>query len=120
MAAATKEKEAIPAELAVRSKRYRESFKNYTQQALSVEEAVAKLKTYKGTKFDQSVEVIFSLGIDPKQADQMIRSSVSFGTNAWLVPRAIAASGDFNICSTTGCRPSEISSTSPSSSVGRQ
>jgi large subunit ribosomal protein L1 len=67
----------LPRELAVRSKRYRESYKNFSMDLLTVEQAVAKLKTFKPTKFDMSVELMFKLGIDPKQADQMIRTSVS-------------------------------------------
>ena len=33
-------------------------------------EAISALRGYKAPKFDQSVEVVCSLGIDPKQADQ--------------------------------------------------
>ena len=39
-------------------------------------EAVALLKTFGNTKFDQSVEVALRLGIDPKQADQIVRGSI--------------------------------------------
>jgi len=34
------------------------------------------LKTFNNTKFDQSVEVAMRLGVDPKQADQIVRSSI--------------------------------------------
>jgi large subunit ribosomal protein L1 len=44
--------------------------------ALPVEQAVAILKGFNTTKFDQSVEVAIRLGIDPKQADQMVRGSI--------------------------------------------
>ncbi len=40
-------------------------------------DAVKILKSFKGPKFDQSVEVCMHLGIDPRQADQQIRGSVS-------------------------------------------
>lgn len=43
---------------------------------LPVEEAVAILKTFNTTKFDQTVEIAVRLGIDPKQADQIVRGSV--------------------------------------------
>lgn len=46
------------------------------KQALPLEEAVTLLKTFNNTKFDQSVEVAMRLGIDPKQADQLVRSSI--------------------------------------------
>jgi large subunit ribosomal protein L1 len=39
-------------------------------------EAVKLLKSFGGTKFDQTVEVAFRLGIDPKQADQLVRGSI--------------------------------------------
>jgi len=44
--------------------------------AVPLEEAVALLKTFNTTKFDQSVEVAMRLGVDPKQADQIVRSSI--------------------------------------------
>jgi len=43
---------------------------------LPLEEAVAMLKQFNTTKFDQSVEVALRLGIDPKQADQIVRGSI--------------------------------------------
>ncbi len=72
-----KTKDAVPVELQGRSKRYRESYKTFKEEMVDVASGVDVLKTFKGTKFDQTVEVIFSLGIDPKHADQMIRTSVS-------------------------------------------
>ncbi len=42
-----------------------------------VEEAVSLLKKSANAKFDETVELHFKLGIDPKQADQMIRGTVS-------------------------------------------
>ncbi len=52
------------------------SEKSKGQEALPLAEAVAVLKTFNTTKFDQSVEVAMRLGIDPKQADQIVRSSI--------------------------------------------
>ncbi len=43
---------------------------------LPLPEAVALLKAFGNTKFDQTVEVALRLGIDPKQADQIVRGSV--------------------------------------------
>ena len=39
-------------------------------------DAVAVLKSFPPTKFDQTVEIHMRLGIDPKQADQIIRGSL--------------------------------------------
>lgn len=44
---------------------------------LPLSEAVAVLKKFPPTKFDQTVEIHLRLGIDPKQADQIIRGSLS-------------------------------------------
>ncbi len=46
------------------------------KELLPLEKAVGLLKKFNNTKFDQSVEVSMRLGIDPKQADQIVRSSI--------------------------------------------
>jgi len=43
---------------------------------MTVAEAVPVLKTFNTTKFDQMVEIVMRLGIDPKQADQLVRGSI--------------------------------------------
>jgi len=43
---------------------------------LPLPEAVSLLKQFGNTKFDQSVEIAMRLGIDPKQADQIVRGSI--------------------------------------------
>jgi large subunit ribosomal protein L1 len=43
---------------------------------LPLNEAVQVLKSFNTTKFDQTVEIAIRLGIDPKQADQMVRGSI--------------------------------------------
>jgi len=43
---------------------------------LALDEAVQILKQFNNLKFDQSVEVAIRLGIDPKQADQLVRGSL--------------------------------------------
>lgn len=44
---------------------------------VSVRQAVQFLKENKRAKFDETVEVHMSLGIDPKQSDQMVRGAVA-------------------------------------------
>lgn len=46
------------------------------RKPLPLEEAVALLKTFNTTKFDQSVEIAMRLGVDAKQADQLVRGSI--------------------------------------------
>ncbi|MEL7498585.1 MAG: 50S ribosomal protein L1 [Planctomycetota bacterium] len=58
------------------SKRYNELAAKVPENPVSLEEAVTLLKGFEGTKFDQTVEIHMNLGIDPKQADQIIRGSV--------------------------------------------
>ena len=43
---------------------------------LSVEDAVALIKENAAAKFDETVEVAMSLGVDPRHADQMVRGVV--------------------------------------------
>jgi len=59
------------------SKRIRALAKKVSvKEAMPLDEAVTLLKTFDNTKFDQSVEVAMRLGVDPKQADQIVRSSI--------------------------------------------
>jgi large subunit ribosomal protein L1 len=73
-----------------RSKRYKEAATKAVADPQPVEKAVEVVKSFKGTKFDQSVELIFSLGIDAKHADQMIRGSLSLPHGIGKAKRVIA------------------------------
>jgi large subunit ribosomal protein L1 len=42
----------------------------------TLDEAIGVLKAMPGTKFDESVDLSFRLGVDPKHADQMVRGAV--------------------------------------------
>jgi large subunit ribosomal protein L1 len=46
---------------------------------VSLEKAIQALHKYKelGAKFDESIEVIFKIGVDPRQSNQMVRGSVA-------------------------------------------
>ncbi len=44
---------------------------------VSVEQAVAVLKQFPARKFDQTIELSVRLGIDAKQADQLVRGSIA-------------------------------------------
>jgi large subunit ribosomal protein L1 len=81
---------AAAKELERRSKRYKESAKNAITEAVGIDKAIDVVKSFKPTKFDQSVELIFSLGIDPKQADQMIRGSLSLPHGIGKSKRVVA------------------------------
>ena len=80
----------MPQVVELRSKRYKEAAKKAVEQPQPLDQAVDVLKGFAPTKFDQSVELIFSLGIDPKQADQMIRGSLSLPHGIGKSKRVIA------------------------------
>jgi large subunit ribosomal protein L1 len=73
-----------------RSKRYKKAAEKTVAAPVPVDQAVDAVKQFPPTKFDQSVEIIFNLGIDPKQADQMIRGSVSLPHGIGKSKRVIA------------------------------
>ncbi|MGV3606940.1 MAG: 50S ribosomal protein L1 [Planctomycetaceae bacterium] len=57
--------------------------------------AVDKLKKFGTTKFDQTVEIHMRLGVDPKQADQIVRGSVVLPHGIGRTQRvAVFAKGD--------------------------
>src|SRR6266436_1646217 len=59
-----------------RSKRYRAAAQQLDRtKSYSLSDAVATLKKFPPTKFDQTVTVSFRLGVDPKQSDQMVRGT---------------------------------------------
>jgi large subunit ribosomal protein L1 len=77
-----------------RSKRYTKDAEQATEQLLPLEAAVEKLKSFKPTKFDQTVECVLWLGIDPKQADQIIRGSISLPHGVGRQKKVIAFCDD--------------------------
>src|SRR5438093_12536408 len=72
------------------SKLYKKAAEKATPTPVSIEQAIDVMKSFPPAKFDQSVELIFNLGIDPKQADQMIRSSLSLPHGVGKSKRVIA------------------------------
>jgi large subunit ribosomal protein L1 len=63
--------------MAKHSKRFRAlQQKHKTEQAVEIPKAVEVLKQFGTTKFDQTVDVAIRLGIDARQADQLVRGSV--------------------------------------------
>ncbi|MBE6428166.1 MAG: 50S ribosomal protein L1 [Planctomycetaceae bacterium] len=82
--------------MAKRSKRMRAmAEKAPGKESLSLQEAVKVLKGFNTTKFDQSVEIAMRLGINPKQADQMVRGSIVLPHGIGKTVRvAVFAKGD--------------------------
>jgi large subunit ribosomal protein L1 len=47
------------------------------KENVSVEEAVALIKSNATAKFDETIEIAMNLGVDPRHADQMVRGTVN-------------------------------------------
>ena len=47
------------------------------EKQYSLEEALQLLQEVKATKFDETVDVVLRLGVDPRKADQMVRGTCS-------------------------------------------
>lgn len=76
-AAPPKPKRQQPNPLHQHGKKYRKSQELVEPAKLhSLEEAIALAKKTSATKFDSSVELHINLGVDPRQADQMVRATV--------------------------------------------
>lgn len=60
-----------------KSKRYKQESEQLGKEPSSLADAVEKLKSFKSVKFDQSIECVLNIGIDTKQADQLVRGSIS-------------------------------------------
>ena len=80
-----------------RSKRYKQESEQVTKEPVSLAEAVEKVKLFKSVKFDQSIECVMHLGIDPKQADQMVRGSISLPHGIGKQKKVIAFCEDADI-----------------------
>ena len=60
-----------------RSKRYTELKNKKEDAGYGITQAIEKVKGMSTAKFDESVELSISLGIDPAKSDQMVRGNVS-------------------------------------------
>jgi large subunit ribosomal protein L1 len=59
-------------------KKYREASSRYdTEHRYGAREALDLVKTLSSAKFDETVEVVYNLGIDARKADQLVRGTVS-------------------------------------------
>src|SRR5262245_21281011 len=87
--------------MAKQSKRYRALASQRTEDTVPLAAAVEKLKKFGNTKFDQTVEIHMRLGVDPKQADQIIRGSVVLPHGIGRTQRvAVFAKGDMATAAT--------------------
>ena len=78
-------------------KRYKSDYEKVPSAPVSVGEAVGLLKQFDSTKFDQTVELVIWLGIDPKQADQAIRGATSLPNGIGKTRKVIAFCADDDV-----------------------
>lgn len=82
--------------MANKSKKYTEALaKVDTTKTYSIDEAIALAKEIKFANFDETVDLAFRLGVDPRHADQMIRGALALpaGTGK-SVKVCVITSGD--------------------------
>lgn len=73
------------------SKRYVEASKKVDRTKLySSDEALKLAKEIKNTKFDETVDLAFRLGVDPRHADQMIRGALALPAGTGKTVRVVA------------------------------
>jgi large subunit ribosomal protein L1 len=59
-----------------RSKAYKEAKSKIEDRTYALDDAVGLMKEFELAKFDESVDISFKLGVDPKYPDQMVRGTV--------------------------------------------
>ena len=63
------------------------------ERAYTLEEAIPLVQKVKFAKFDETVELAFRLGVDPKHADQMVRGTVVLPHGLGKTKRVLAIAG---------------------------
>ena len=79
-----------------RSKKYREASEKIDRNNLyTANEAIALVKSMPEYKFDQTVEAVLRLNVDPRKADQLVRGSVNLPNGTGKTARVLVfAKGD--------------------------
>jgi large subunit ribosomal protein L1 len=80
-----------------RSKRYKKETQQLNKEPMNIAEAVEKVKSFNSAKFDQSIECVLQLGIDPKQADQLVRGSISLPNGIGKQKKVVAFCEDADV-----------------------
>ncbi|BDR54082.1 50S ribosomal protein L1 [Bombiscardovia apis] len=73
-----------------RSKKYRQALEKIDRSNLyTPEEAIALLKTMPKYGFDESIEAVYRLSVDPRKADQLIRGTVNLPNGTGKTSRVL-------------------------------
>ena len=80
----------------MKGKRYTDSLKRFDRdQQFTPAEAVDIVKSLGNTRFDESIELVVRLGVDPRKADQIVRGTVALPSGTGRDVRvAVFAAGD--------------------------
>jgi len=77
-----------------RSRRYNESSRAVEKaKEYEVGEAVSIVKAFKKAKFDEAVDIVMKLGVDPKHSDQLVRGSFSLPKGIGKEVRVVVFAG---------------------------
>lgn len=72
------------------SKRYAEAIKKVDKtKVYSSDDAIKLAKEIKSAKFDETVDLAFRLGVDPRHADQMIRGAIALPAGTGKTVRVV-------------------------------
>jgi len=79
-----------------KGKRYDAAARRFDpEQEYQVADAIDLVKAGAGTKFDESVDLVARLGVDPRKADQMLRGTIALPSGSGKDVRvAVFATGD--------------------------
>ncbi len=79
-----------------RGKKHRDASRRYDREQLhEPRQGLELVKSLASASFDESVDVVFKLGIDPRKADQMVRGTVALPAGTGKAVRvAVFADGD--------------------------
>lgn len=80
-----------------RSKRYKENLTKVPQGKVSLVDGVGVIQQFQGGKFDQTVNLVMHLGIDPKQADQALRGAFSLPHGVGATRKVVAFCEDQDV-----------------------
>ena len=77
-------------------KKYKDAAKAFDREALhDVDDAVTLVRSFPKRKFDESVDLVVRLGVDPRKADEMIRGTVALPSGTGKAVRvAVFAQGE--------------------------
>ena len=78
-------------------RKYETASRMVEDRPYAVDEAISLIRKMKYTKFDETLEISFLLGVDPKHADQMVRGTVVLPHGTGKSKRVVVITSGENI-----------------------